>query len=78
MIKQSKIAKKRLKQCLKWWNQSKNCQKRLKIGWYYFFLTYFIIIWLNQAIVFMGESGSVYKSDSLKNLLPLMFDKKLL
>ena len=29
-------------------------------------------------IYFMGESGSVYKSDSLKNLLPLMFDKKLL
>ena len=30
------------------------------------------------AIYFMGESGNVYKSDSLKNLLPLMFDKKLL
>jgi len=29
-------------------------------------------------IYFMGEAGSVYKSDSLKNLLPLMFDKKLL
>ena len=29
-------------------------------------------------IYFMGESGSVYKSDSLKNLLPLMFDKKVL
>lgn len=29
-------------------------------------------------IYFMGESGSVYKSDSLKNLLPLLFDKKLL
>jgi len=29
-------------------------------------------------IYFMGESGSIYKSDSLKNLLPLMFDKKLL
>jgi cytidine deaminase len=29
-------------------------------------------------IYFMGESGNVYKSDSLKNLLPLMFDKKLL
>ncbi len=29
-------------------------------------------------IYFMGESGNVYKSDSLNNLLPLMFDKKLL
>ena len=29
-------------------------------------------------IYFMGESGNVYKSDSLKNLLPLLFDKKLL
>ena len=29
-------------------------------------------------IYFKGESGSIYKSDSLKNLLPLMFDKKLL
>ncbi len=29
-------------------------------------------------IYFMGESGSIYKSDSLKNLLPLQFDKKLL
>lgn len=29
-------------------------------------------------IYFMGESGCVYKSDSLKNLLPLLFDKKLL
>jgi cytidine deaminase len=29
-------------------------------------------------IYFMGESGNVYKSDSLKNLLPLQFDKKLL
>ncbi len=29
-------------------------------------------------IYFMGESGNVYKSESLKNLLPLMFDKKLL
>jgi cytidine deaminase len=29
-------------------------------------------------IYFMGEAGNVYKSDSLKNLLPLMFDKKLL
>ena len=26
-------------------------------------------------IYFMGESGEVYKSDSLKNLLPFMFDK---
>ena len=29
-------------------------------------------------IYFMGETGSVYKSDSLKNLLPLMFDKNFL
>jgi len=29
-------------------------------------------------IYFMGESGAVYKSDSLKNLLPFMFDKKFL
>ena len=29
-------------------------------------------------IYFMGESGSIYKSDSLKNLLPLMFDKNFL
>ena len=29
-------------------------------------------------IYFMGESGCVDKSDSLKNLLPLLFDKKLL
>lgn len=29
-------------------------------------------------IYFMGESGSIYKSDSLKNLLPLLFDKNLL
>jgi cytidine deaminase len=29
-------------------------------------------------IYFMGESGNVYKSDSLKNLLPLQFDKKML
>jgi cytidine deaminase len=29
-------------------------------------------------IYFMGESGNVYKSDSLKNLLPLLFDNKLL
>jgi cytidine deaminase len=29
-------------------------------------------------IYFMGESGSIYKSDSLKNLLPLTFDKNFL
>jgi cytidine deaminase len=29
-------------------------------------------------IYFMGEIGQIYKSDSLKNLLPLMFDKKFL
>ncbi|QBN18671.1 cytidine deaminase [Flavobacterium nackdongense] len=29
-------------------------------------------------IYFMGEIGSIYQSDSLKNLLPLMFDKKFL
>ena len=29
-------------------------------------------------IYFMGETGQIYKSDSLKNLLPLMFDKKYL
>jgi cytidine deaminase len=29
-------------------------------------------------IYFMGEVGAVYKSASLKNLLPLMFDKKFL
>lgn len=29
-------------------------------------------------IYFMGESGPVYQSDSLKNLLPFMFDKKFL
>jgi cytidine deaminase len=29
-------------------------------------------------IYFMGESGQIYKSDSLKNLLPLMFDKNFL
>ena len=29
-------------------------------------------------IYFMGEEGAVYKSDSLKNLLPFMFDKKFL
>jgi cytidine deaminase len=29
-------------------------------------------------IYFMGSIGKVYKSDSLKNLLPLMFDKNFL
>lgn len=29
-------------------------------------------------IYFMGETGPVFKSDSLKNLLPLLFDKKFL
>lgn len=29
-------------------------------------------------IYFMGEIGSIYKSDSLKNLLPFMFDKNFL
>lgn len=29
-------------------------------------------------IYFMGESGVIYKSDSLKNLLPFMFDKNFL
>lgn len=29
-------------------------------------------------IYFMGEIGAIYKSASLKNLLPLMFDKKFL
>jgi cytidine deaminase len=29
-------------------------------------------------IYFMGEKGIIYKSDSLKNLLPFMFDKKFL
>lgn len=29
-------------------------------------------------IFFMGESGIVYQSDSLRNLLPFMFDKKYL
>ncbi|WP_286967809.1 cytidine deaminase [Flavobacterium sp. UBA4854] len=29
-------------------------------------------------IYFMGEIGKIYKSSSLKNLLPLMFDKKFL
>lgn len=29
-------------------------------------------------IYFMGETGLVYKSDSLKNILPLVFDKNFL
>lgn len=29
-------------------------------------------------IYFMGETGEVYKSDSIQNLLPLTFDKKFL
>jgi cytidine deaminase len=29
-------------------------------------------------IYFMGETGAIYKSASLKNLLPLLFDKKFL
>src|SRR6476620_2784827 len=29
-------------------------------------------------IYFMGETGEVYKSDSIKNLLPLSFDKNFL
>ncbi len=29
-------------------------------------------------IFFMGESGEVYKSDSIRNLLPLSFDKNFL
>jgi len=29
-------------------------------------------------IYFTGESGAVYQSESLKNLLPFMFDKKFL
>ncbi|TDD95503.1 cytidine deaminase [Flavobacterium cellulosilyticum] len=29
-------------------------------------------------IYFMGEKGSIYKSDSLKNLLPFMFDNSVL
>jgi cytidine deaminase len=29
-------------------------------------------------IYFMGEIGKIYKSDSLKNLLPFMFDKNFL
>ena len=30
------------------------------------------------SIYFMGEIGPIYKSSSLKNLLPLLFDKKFL
>lgn len=30
------------------------------------------------AIYFMGAKGNIYKSDSLKNLLPLVFDKNYL
>jgi len=30
------------------------------------------------TIYFMGEIGAIYKSDSLKNLLPFMFDKNFL
>jgi len=30
------------------------------------------------AIFFMGETGAIYCSDSLKNLLPFMFDKNFL
>jgi cytidine deaminase len=30
------------------------------------------------AIFFMGETGEVYKSNSIKNLLPLTFDKNFL
>ena len=37
---------------------------------------------LNQKtpieIYFMGEIGAIYKSESLKNLLPFLFDKKFL
>jgi cytidine deaminase len=29
-------------------------------------------------IYFMGEAGAIYKSDSIKNLLPLSFDKNFL
>ncbi len=29
-------------------------------------------------IYFMGETGVIYKSESLKNMLPLLFDKKFL
>jgi cytidine deaminase len=32
----------------------------------------------NIEIYFMGETGKVYKSDSLKNLLPFTFDKNFL
>ena len=32
----------------------------------------------NIEIFFMGETGKIFKSDSLKNLLPLMFDKNFL
>ncbi|MES2813112.1 MAG: cytidine deaminase [Bacteroidota bacterium] len=32
----------------------------------------------NIEIFFMGETGEVYKSDSIKNLLPLTFDKNFL
>jgi len=32
----------------------------------------------NIEIFFMGETGAIFKSDSLKNLLPLMFDKNFL
>lgn len=32
----------------------------------------------NIEIYFMGEMGKIYKSDSLENLLPLIFNKKLL
>jgi len=30
------------------------------------------------AIYFMGETGEIYKSDSIQNLLPLTFDKNFL
>lgn len=30
------------------------------------------------SIYFMGETGAIYQSNSLKNLLPFMFDKKFL
>lgn len=32
----------------------------------------------NIEIYFMGGKGKIYKSDSLKNILPFMFDKKYL
>lgn len=32
----------------------------------------------NIEIYFMGESGEVYQSESLKNLLPLLFNKNVL